>query len=55
MYDAIGEPCHDAEEGTGMCGEDVAEIGTVEDILQSRKNTDPDGWSPTAWDETTTR
>ena len=34
-----------------MCGQDVAEVGAVEDILEGREHTDPYWRSPCTWDE----
>ena len=34
-----------------MGGEDIAEIGAVEDILKGREDSDPYWWPPAAWDK----
>lgn len=46
MYYAVGKPSHDAEEGTGVCGQNIAQVGTVEDVFKSGQDSDPDGWAP---------
>ena len=51
MYDTIRQPCHDAEECTGVCGENVAKVGAVENILKGWENTDPYWRSPAAWNK----
>lgn len=51
MYYAVGQPCHDAEKGACMGGEDVAKIGTVEDVLKGREDPDPYGRPPTTRNE----
>ena len=51
MYYAIRQPCHDAEEGARVCGEDVAQVGTVEYVLERWENADPYWRAPSAGDE----
>lgn len=53
MYYAIWQPCHDAEEGARVGGKDVAEIGTIEDVLKGREDADPYWWPPAAWNKPT--
>jgi hypothetical protein len=43
MGDSIWKPCEDVEEGIFVAREDVAEIGTIEDVFQGRENADVDG------------
>jgi hypothetical protein len=43
MGNAIWKPCENVEEGIFVAGEDIAEVGTIEDIFQGRKNADMDG------------
>ena len=42
MDDAIWQPSKDIEENTLVCGQDVAKIGAVDNVLECRKNSDPD-------------
>ena len=45
MGDAIGKPRQDVEDRVFVCGQDVAEIGAVEDVFEGREDADPDWWS----------
>ncbi len=51
MDDAVRKPCHDVEEGVLMSGENVADVGTIEDVFQSGQDTDPYWRTPTAGNE----
>ena len=51
MYYTVRKPSHYAEEGAGVGGEDVGEIGAVEDVFESGKDADPDWRAPGARDE----
>jgi hypothetical protein len=41
MADAIRKPCEKVEDGVLVGGEDVAEIGTVQDVFEGGKYFDP--------------
>lgn len=51
MYDAIRQPGHDAKEGAGVRRKDIAEVGSIEDVLESGQDPNPDRWPPAAGDE----
>lgn len=42
VADAVREPSQQVQDGVSVGGEDVREVGTVEDILERRKDFDPD-------------
>ena len=48
---AVGQPCHDAEEGARVRREDIAQVGSVEYILERGENTNPYWRAPSAGDE----
>lgn len=48
MYNAVREPTHDVEEPVCVGREDVAQIGTVENVFQRRQYSDPYWRSPIA-------
>ncbi len=48
MYYAIRQPCHDAEEGARVCGEDVAQVSPVKDVLERWEDADPYRRAPSA-------
>ena len=48
MYDAVGEPGHNGEEGVGMGGEDIAEVCAVENVFEGGENADPYWHAPVA-------
>ena len=41
--DAVGQPSQNVEECALVCGENVAQVGAVEDVLKCRENSHPDG------------
>jgi hypothetical protein len=41
VYDAIRQPSQKIQRGKIMGGEDIAKVGSVEDILQRGKYSDP--------------
>ena len=43
MYDSIGQPGEDIKDCMLVCGQNVAQVGAVEDILESGEDADPDG------------
>ena len=51
MRDAVWQPGQDVEECAFMRGEDVAQVGAVQDVLECRKNADPDWRAVLAGDE----
>lgn len=42
MDDAVGNPGEEIEDGVFVGGQDVAQVGAVEDILQGGQDADPD-------------
>lgn len=48
---AIGQPCHDAKEGACVCRKNVAQVGSVEDVLERWEDADPYRRAPSAGDE----
>lgn len=45
MTDAVGEPGKKVEDRMGVGRENIRNVGAVEDVLQSRKDFDPNVWS----------
>lgn len=45
VHDAVRQPGEDVENRVLVGGEDVGKVGTVENILERGKNSDPDVWS----------
>lgn len=43
MYDSIGQPGEDVKDCVLVCGQNVAQVGAVEDVLESGEDADPDG------------
>ena len=54
VAEAVGNPGQDVKRRVLMSRQDVADIGTIEDVFQGRKHTDPDSRAPLARDEPTT-
>jgi hypothetical protein len=42
VYDSVGQPGEDVEDCVLVRGEDVAEVGAVEDVLEGGEDADPD-------------
>jgi hypothetical protein len=53
VSDAIRQPSQNVEKCALVCGEDVAQIGAVEDVLKCREDADPDWRAVLARDELT--
>lgn len=51
VQDSIWKPCEQIKDPVLMRGEDIAEIGAVEYVLQGRKHLHPDVWSVFRWNE----
>lgn len=43
VYDTVGQPGEDVQDCVLVRGEDVAEVGAVEDVLEGGEDADPDG------------
>ncbi len=43
---AIRKPCQQVQRSTLVCGEDVAQVGTVEDVFKRGEDFNPDRRSP---------
>lgn len=41
MTDSVGKPGEQVEDGVGVRGEDVGQVGAVKDVLESGQNLDP--------------
>jgi hypothetical protein len=48
--DSVGDDSEEVEEGVLVRGEDVAQVGTVEDVLEGGQDTDPDSGAVVAGD-----
>lgn len=44
MADSVGEPGEQVEDGVGVRGQNVGQVGAVEDVLEGRKDLDPNVW-----------
>ena len=42
VQDAVGDPGNEVKSHVSAGGENIGEIGTIKDVLEGRKNTDPD-------------
>ncbi|KFY70695.1 hypothetical protein V499_08994, partial [Pseudogymnoascus sp. VKM F-103] len=51
VHDAVGEPGEDVEDDVLVCGEDVGEIGAVEDVFEGGEDAHPDAGAGFAGDE----
>ena len=51
VAETIRDPSQHVEHNVLVGRENVADVGTVEDVLEGRKHTDPDRRSPVAWNE----
>lgn len=49
--DAVWEPRQHVEDGVLVCGEDVGEVGAVENVFERWENFDPDVWADLLRDE----
>jgi hypothetical protein len=49
----VRQPRHDIQKSTLARRKYVAEIGTIEDVLEGWEDFDPYRWSPFAWNEAT--
>ena len=54
MSDAVRKPCEEVEGRTLVSGEDIAEVGAIEDVLQCRQHLHPYGRSVLAGYESVT-
>lgn len=54
MNDSIGKPRQDIEDGVFMGGENVGQVGAVEDVLEGGQDADPDVRAIFVWDESAT-
>lgn len=43
VYDAVGDPSEEVEDGVLVGGQDVAEVCAVEDVFEGGQDADPDG------------
>lgn len=53
MANTVREPGQDVEDRIRMCGEDVGEVGAVENVLKGWEDLDPDMWAVLDRNETT--
>lgn len=51
MYDTVWQPRQYVQDPVFVLREDVTQIGAIENVLECRKDLDPDGWSIFAGDE----
>lgn len=51
MCDAIGQPGKDVEDGMVVGGEDVANVGAIEDAFEGGKYANPYWWAVLGADE----
>lgn len=42
MADAVGEPGKQVEDGVSVGGEDVGQVGAIQDVLEGGQDLDPD-------------
>ena len=48
MAETIRDPCQHVQGHILVGGQDIADVGTVEDVLQGGQHTDPNSWAPIA-------
>jgi hypothetical protein len=51
MYDTVWQPRQYVEDPVFVLREDVTQVGAIENVLEGRKDLDPDGWSIFTGDE----
>lgn len=51
VNNAIGKPCKDIQERIGVFRQDVAKVGTVNDVLKSGQHTNPNRRTPFGGDK----
>lgn len=49
--DSVWNPGENIQEDMLVLGEDIGEVGAVEDVLERWENLDPDVWAHADWDE----